>query len=94
MAAGLIELTQAHNISLEPQDEVDADQLVVLASLADEQDGAAPFDLDDGAVANFIVLRIPESSSKNADLAPIIWFVAPMSRTHHRCSCCLPLSPI
>ena len=48
-----IELTQAHNVSLEPRDEVDAGQLVVLASLADEQDGVAPFDLDDKAVAKF-----------------------------------------
>ena len=72
MAADLIELTQAHNISLEPQDEVDTDQLVVLASLADEQDGVAPFDLNDGVVANFIVSRIPESSSKNADLALLL----------------------
>ena len=53
VAASLIELTQAHNVSLEPRDEVDAGQLMVLASLADEQDGAAPFDLDDGAVAEF-----------------------------------------
>ena len=28
-------------------------QLVVLASLADEQDGVAPFDFDDGAIAKF-----------------------------------------
>ena len=53
MAAGLIELTQAHNISLESRDEVDAGQLVMIASLADEQDGAVPFDLNDGAVAEF-----------------------------------------
>ena len=51
VVAGLIELTQAHKVSLEPRDEVDAGQLVVLASLADEQDGATPFDLDDRAIA-------------------------------------------
>ena len=47
-------MTQAHKVSLEPRDEVDVGKLAVLASLVDEQDGAAPFDLDDdGVVAEF-----------------------------------------
>ena len=33
--------------------EVDAGQLAVVASLADEQDDATTFDLDDGSVAKF-----------------------------------------
>ena len=33
--------------------EVDVGQLAMLTSLTNEQDGAAPFDLDDGAVAEF-----------------------------------------
>ena len=36
LVVGLIELTQAHKVSLEPRDEVDAGQLEVLNSLADE----------------------------------------------------------
>ena len=59
MAAGLIELTQAHKVSLEPRDEVDVGQLVVLASLTNLQDGVAPFNLDDGVVAK---LNCPANS--------------------------------
>ena len=55
-ATSLIELTQAHKVSLEPRDEVDVGQLAVLASLADEQDDAAPFNLDGSP--NFTVPRI------------------------------------
>ena len=50
VAVGLIDLTQAHKVSLEPRNEVDISQLVVLTTLVDEQDGVAPFDLDDGDV--------------------------------------------
>ena len=50
VADDLIELTQVHKVSLEPRDEVDVGQLAMLASLADEQDGVAPFDLNDAVV--------------------------------------------
>ena len=36
VAPNLIKLTQAHKVSLESRDKVDAGQLAVLASLADE----------------------------------------------------------
>ena len=94
VAVDLIELTQAHKVSLKPQDEVDVGQLAVLSSLADKQDGAAPFDIDDGTVIELYRLRIPKSSSKNADLSPVIWFVALVSITHRWCSRCSPLSSI
>ena len=58
-AVDLIELTQAHKVSLEPRDEVDTGQLTVLASLADKQDGSTPFDLDDGAIAELHRLANP-----------------------------------
>ena len=36
----------------------------------------------------------PPRYFENADLlAPVIWFVAPLSRTHCWCSCCLPPPP-
>ena len=37
VASGLIELTQAHKVSLEPRDEVDVGQLAMLATLADSR---------------------------------------------------------
>ena len=53
MAASLIELTRACKVNLKPRNELDVGQLAMLSSLADEQDGVAPFDLDDRAIAEF-----------------------------------------
>ena len=50
--------------------EVDAGQLVMIASLADEQDGAVPFDLDDGAVAEFHHLANPRVKLGERRLGP------------------------
>ena len=47
-ATGLIELTQAHKVSLEPWGEVDVGQLAVLASLVDEGHGGVSEPAPDG----------------------------------------------
>jgi hypothetical protein len=46
-AASLLELPKAHNVSLEVQNEVDTSESLVLTALANEEYGAAPFDLND-----------------------------------------------